>query len=141
MAGKAVETTMRVLAKYGPSLLRETYFDGAVKPKGKHLPRLQAAAGPHKDQVTESARRGLGFGHHPVCEREVRAGDRGTADQGVPRRAPKLRFSSLIYNGKEWNGAGKEFPHVDEAHKTHIICNGEKATPTILTSERISRPR
>ncbi len=32
----------------------------------------------------------------------------------------KMSFISVIYNGWEWNGAGKKFPHVDEAHKTHI---------------------
>ncbi len=31
-----------------------------------------------------------------------------------------MKFISVVYNDSEWNGSGVKFPHVDEAHKTHI---------------------
>jgi hypothetical protein len=120
MAGAAVEATQQALYYYGPSLLTEQYWEPAKKPKPGWMTRLQAPPGPHKDKTSDphAAGRALDiilFAKEPrekdYAERIVRA------FLGLKKQ---MRFISVIYNGWEWNRDGVKFPHVDEAHKTHI---------------------
>ncbi len=120
MAGPAVNATQKALEYFGPSILTQQYWDASVKPKGGWLPRLQAAPGPGRTSSTDPhvAGRALDiilFAKDP--------GERDWADRVVQvflAQRASMGFISVIYNGWEWNGAGQRFPHVDEAHKTHI---------------------
>jgi hypothetical protein len=118
MAGAAVEATQRALYYYGPSLVTEEYWEANKKPPG-YLPRLQAAAGPHKSggdpHIAGRALDIILFAKNPV--------EKDYADRIVRvfvGLKEKMKFTSVVYNGWEWNGRGVKFPHVDEAHKTHI---------------------
>jgi hypothetical protein len=124
MAGRAVEATQKALYNYGPGLLTKAYWDKAAnKGKGSWLPRLQAAAGPHKDKTTDphAAGRALDivlFANDPT--------EKDFADRIVQvflNLKAGMRFISVIYNEKEWNGAGVQFPRGGDAmnrHVTHI---------------------
>ena len=126
MAGAAVEATQRALYYYGPSLLTQQYWDAAVKPKGGLLPRLQAAAGPHKNASTDPHAAGRAL---DIILFAKDATEKDYADRIVQvflKLKDKMHFISVIYNGSEWNGAGGKFSHIDEAHKTHIHIEWSK---------------
>jgi hypothetical protein len=116
MAGAAVEATKRALYYFGPDLVSQSYWEAGKK---DYLPRLQAAAGPHKSgndpHIAGRALDIILFAKEP--------GEKAYADRIVQvflgLRA-KMRFVSVVYNNWEWNGHGSKFPHVDEEHKTHI---------------------
>ena len=120
MAGIAVEATIRALKYYGPSLLTQLYWDASVKPKGGWLSRLQAAPGPGRTSSTDPHVAGRAL---DIILFAKDAAEKDYADRIVQvflSSREEMKFISVIYNGWEWNGAGKQFPHVDEAHKTHI---------------------
>ncbi len=125
MAGLAVEATKRALYYYGPSILTQEYWEQFRRDENNRLDpgwlgRLQAAAGPHKDKTKDphAAGRALDiilFAKNPQ--------EKGYADRIVQiflSLKQTMKFISVVYNNWEWNGAGAKFPHVDEAHKTHI---------------------
>ncbi|HEU0049578.1 MAG TPA: hypothetical protein VFQ43_18470 [Nitrososphaera sp.] len=125
MAGLAVETTRRALYYFGPSLLTEQYWEQFRRDKNNKLDpgwldRLQAAAGPHKDKTTDphAACRALDIILFAKNPQEKDYADRIV--QVFLGLKEKMKFISVIYNGWEWNRNGVKFPHVDEAHKTHI---------------------
>ena len=125
MAGLAVESTKRALYYYGPSILTQQYWEAHKRDaKGNLAPgwldRLQAAPGPHKDKDKDphAAGRALDlilFANNPQ--------EKDYADRIVRiflSLKQNMKFISVVYNNWEWNSAGSKFPHVDEAHKTHI---------------------
>ena len=125
MAGLAVEATSRALFYFGPSILTQEYWEAAKrdannKPAPGYMGRLQAAPGPHKDKDKDphSAGRALDIILFAKNPQEKDYADRIV--QVFLGLKGKMKFISVIYNGWEWNGAGVRFPHVDEAHKTHI---------------------
>ena len=119
MAGLAVDATVRALKYYGPSLLTQLYWDASVKPKGGWLPRLQAAPGPGRTSTDPHvAGRALDIILFASKPTEKDYADRIVQVFLASRAA--MSFISVIYNGWEWNGSGLKFPHVDQAHKTHI---------------------
>ena len=124
MAGRAVEATQKALYNFGPGLLTRNYWDQAANNrKGAWLGRLQAAAGPHKDKDTDphSAGRAL-----DIILFAADPSEKDFADRIVKvflDLKSKISFISVIYNGKEWNAAGVQFPRSGDAvnrHVTHI---------------------
>ncbi len=127
MAAASVEATSKALADFVPDLLNQTYFDkSANKGKGAWLPRLQAAAGPHKSGNDP---------HIAGLALDIILFAKETKEKDYAERIcavflalkEKMKFSSVIYNGSEWNGQGVKFPHIDEAHKTHIHIQWREA--------------
>jgi hypothetical protein len=124
MAGLAVESTQRALYYFGPSLIAQDYWE-SNKSKPGWLPRLQAAAGPHKTAGDpHAAGRALDIILFAKDPREKDYADR--IIQVFLKLREKIKFISIVYNGLEWNSAGVKFPHVDEAHKTHIHIEWSK---------------
>ena len=131
MAGRAVDATQKALYNFGPGLLTQNYWDKAAnKGKGGWLSRLQAAAGPHKDKSTDphAAGRALDiilFANDPT--------ERDFADRIVQvflAQRVAMGWIAVIYNGREWNRAGLEFPRSGDAvnrHVTHIHIEWAKA--------------
>ena len=125
MAGLAVNATQRALYYFGPSILTQQYWDASVKDKkgkavGGWLGRLQAAAGPWRTSVTDPHVAGLAL---DIILFAKDTSEKDFAERIVQvflNQRASMAFISVIYNGWEWNGAGVRFPHVDEAHKTHI---------------------
>lgn len=108
MAGLAVEVTKRVLFDYGPSILREEYYDGAKKPPG-NLPRLQASAGPHKSgDDPHIAGRALDIVLRNSFPFELALGNQ-LVDVFLQLRE-SMKWISVVYNHSEWNGAGYKMP-------------------------------
>jgi hypothetical protein len=118
MAGVAVEVTMQALYYYGPALVNQSYWDSSRKPPGL-LPRLQAAAGPHKSGADPHiAGRALDI----ILFASVN-GERDYADRLVDvflGLKAQMRFIAIIYNGWEWNGSGVKFKRKGDQHTTHI---------------------
>ncbi|HLK68267.1 MAG TPA: hypothetical protein VKU19_32765 [Bryobacteraceae bacterium] len=138
MAGPAVDATQKALYYFGPGLLTQQYWDASVKDKkgkavGGLLGRLQSAPGAWRTSESDPhvAGRALDiilFAKEPT--------EKGYADRIVQiflAQRAKMNFISVIYNGWEWNGAGARFPHVDEAHKTHIHIEWGKGGVTTAT--------
>lgn len=120
MAGVAVEATMRALQYFGPSLLTQQYWDASVKPHGGWLSRLQAAPGPGRTSSSDPHVAGRAL---DIILFAKETNEKDYADRIVQvflNLRAKMVFISVIYNLWEWNGAGLKFPHIDEAHKTHI---------------------
>jgi hypothetical protein len=121
MSGLAVEVTKKALKYFGPSLVAEEYWDNSAnKGKGGWLPRLQDAPGPHK---TDSKDPHIGGRALDIILFAKRPTEKSFADRIVEvflDLKKEMHFISVVYNGWEWNQSGVKFPHVDEAHKTHI---------------------
>ena len=131
MAGPAVEATKQALYYYGPSLLTQQYYEKHKKPPG-FLDRLQGAAGPHKTGADPHiAGRALDIILFAKNPQEKDYADRIV--QVFLGQRKKMNFVSVVYNGWEWNGQGVRFPHVDEAHKTHIHIEWGKSGIGIAT--------
>jgi hypothetical protein len=128
MAGLAVEATKQALYYYGPSILTQEYWETAKKPKAGWMSRLQAAAGPHK---TSSSDPHVGGRALDIILFAKKPDEKYYADSIVQvflGLKAKLKFISIVYNLQEWNSAGSRFPHIDEAHKTHIHIEWSKTT-------------
>jgi len=119
MAGPVVETTSRILGRFGPTLLGSEYWEAnpAKGSKPGYLPRLGSAAGPHKSgDDPHIAGRAL-----DIVLFASRPNEKSLADalvQVLLKLKDKLKFISVVYNGSEWNGAGQKFAH--PGHVTHI---------------------
>jgi len=141
MAGPAVELTQQALLEAGHPLLAETYFDKSAKPP-KRLPRLQAAAGPHKSggdpHIAGRALDIILFANQDM--------ERAIADDLVEiflELRDKMKWIAVIYNGYEWNGQGMKFekkrkvdgkPVSDPEfeHRTHIHIEwGQSSVNTV----------
>ena len=129
MAGPAVELTQAALLDAGHPILAETFFDASAQPP-KQLPRLQAAAGPHKSGGDPHiAGRALDIILFAKIDME-----RAIADDLVEiflDLRPQMKWIAVIYNGSEWNAQGMKMirkklvagkPVDDESfeHRTHI---------------------
>ena len=116
----AVAKGLGVLREHGPYILGTTYRDVAAK---KDLPRLQGPAGPHKSSDHDPHKEGRAIDIILFASIEH---ERLIADQLVDvflSVREKMKWSAVIYNKKEWNGAGKEFPRGGDPinqHVTHI---------------------
>ena len=113
----AVTKGISILRDHGPSILSTTYKDVAAKVQ---LPRLQGPAGSHKTDSNDPHIQGRAidiilFGNIE-SERKV-------ADELFLTVREKMKWLAVIYNKKEWNWAGKEFPRggdIINQHITHI---------------------
>jgi hypothetical protein len=123
MATLAVETTKRVLFEKGPYILQTNYFDHNLRGKKISLPRLQGPGGPHKTSNHDPHNEGRAL---DIILFASEMGERLTADQLVEvflEVRETMKWSAVIYNNWEWNGAGKKFPRGGDAinrHVTHI---------------------
>ncbi len=129
MAGPAVELTQKTLLDAGHPILKETYFDASAQPP-KRLPRLQAAAGPHKSGGDPHiGGRALDIILFAKDDMERKIADDLT-DIFTDLR-DQMKWIAVIYNGFEWNSQGIKTvrqqtkdgkPVADAAfeHRTHI---------------------
>ena len=116
----AVTKGISVLREHGPSILNTTYKDVAAK---KDLPRLQGPAGSHKTDSNDPHIQGRAidiilFG---TIESERKVADE-LVDVFLTVRE-KMKWLTVIYNKKQWNWAGQEFPRggdIINQHVTHI---------------------
>ena len=118
MAGLAVSETQRALALYGPAILRQKYYDPAARPP-KELPRLQAAAGPHKTSTDPHAG---GLALDIILFAGVPE-EKALADRIVEvflSLRVEMGWNAVIYNGREWNRLGKEFPRTGTKENRHL---------------------
>jgi hypothetical protein len=116
----AVATGISVLRQFGPSILNTNYRDVAAK---KDLPRLQGPAGSHKTDSHDPHIEGRAIDIILFANIE---NERQVADKLVEvflAVRDKMKWLALIYNKKEWNWAGTQFPRGGDAirqHTTHI---------------------
>jgi hypothetical protein len=116
----AVSKGLSVLSEHGPYIIRGKYYDVAAK---KELPRFQGPAGPHKTDDHDPHKEGRAVDIILFANIEH---ERLIADELVNvflKVRDKMKWSAVIYNKKEWNSAGKEFPRGGDPinqHVTHI---------------------
>lgn len=121
MASVVVETTKRLLFE-NVSILQERYLEKAAKGGPRMMDRLQAAAGPHKSGDDPHIA-GLAL---DIILFASDGRERFVADQLVQSfldQRTAMKWISTIYNGAEWNSAGKKLPRGGDAvnrHVTHI---------------------
>ena len=115
----AVSKGISILREHGPSILNTTYRDVAAK---KDLPRLQGPAGSHKsgnDPHIEG--RAIDIILFANIENERKCADE-LVDVFLTVRE-KMKWLAVVYNKKQWNWAGQEFPRGGDLisqHVTHI---------------------
>jgi hypothetical protein len=117
---QVVAKGITVLRQYGPSILNTTYRDVAAK---KDLPRLQGPAGSHKTDSHDPhiEGRAIDIVLFATIEHERQIADE-IVDVFLTVRE-KMKWLAVIYNKKEWNWAGQQFPRGGDAirqHTTHI---------------------
>jgi hypothetical protein len=116
----AVSKGIGALRDHGPFILKTTYHDVAAK---KDLPRLQGPAGAHKTDDHDPHKEGRAIDIILFASIDH---ERLIADELVNvflKVREKMRWSAVIYNKKEWNMAGNEFPRGGDPinqHVTHI---------------------
>ena len=115
----AVTKGISILREHGPPILNTTYKDVAAK---KHLPRLQGPAGSHKsgnDPHIEG--RAIDIILFANIDNERKCADE-LVDVFLTVRE-KMKWLAVVYNKRQWNWAGQEFPRGGDAisqHVTHI---------------------
>lgn len=116
----AVTKGIDILRNHGPAILNTNYKDAGAKVM---LPRLQGPAGSHKTASTDPHIQGRAI--DIILFATVEA-ERNVADELVDvflTVREKMKWLAVIYNKKEWNWAGKEFPRggdIINQHVTHI---------------------
>jgi len=116
----AVSKGLSILSEHGPYIIRGKYYDVAAK---KELPRLQGPAGSHKTDDHDPHKEGRAIDIILFASID---NERVVADELVKvflTIREKMKWSAVIYNKKEWNMAGKEFPRGGDPinqHVTHI---------------------
>ena len=150
MAGLAVTNTEKVIRGNGPDIVRSPYWEANV-PKGENpgfRDRLQSAAGPHKSGGDPHiAGRALDIilfadktNERLVAERIVGA---------FLNLREQMKWSSVIYNGSEWNRFGGKMARTGDAinrHVTHIHIEWGSADINLtgfeeaLAAERMTIP-
>jgi hypothetical protein len=116
----AVSKGISILRDHGPAILKTKYRDVAAK---IDLPRLQGPARPHKtdDHDPHKEGRAIDIILFATIENERQVADE-LVDVFLTVR-DKMKWLALIYNKKEWNWAGKQFPRGGDPihqHITHI---------------------
>jgi hypothetical protein len=107
MARQAVEKTMTALRGAGPALLRGSYWE-----HGKEQRRLQAAPGPGNAGSGDPHDLGLALDIVLFSDNDY---ERDLANQIVQvflDMRDDMRWAAVIYNRREWNGRGDEFPRI-----------------------------
>jgi hypothetical protein len=113
----AVSKGVSILREHGPSILSTNYKDAGAKVM---LPRLQGPAGPHKIDDHDPHKEGRAIDIILFANVES---ERQVADELVDvflTVREKMKWLALIYNKKEWNWAGKEFPRGGDAIRQHV---------------------
>ncbi len=132
----AVSKGIIALRDHGPSILSTPYRDVAAK---KDLPRLQGPAGPHKTDDHDPHREGRAIDIILFANIES---ERRVADELVDvflKVREKMKWLAVIYNKRQWNWAGKEFPRGGDAisqHTTHIHIEWAMAFAATVTWEQ-----
>ena len=115
----AVTKGISILRDHGPAILNTTYKDVAAK---KNLPRLQGPGGPHKTSTDPHVQgRAIDIILFATIDSERMVADE-LVDVFLTVRE-KMKWLALVYNKKQWNWAGQEFPRggdVISQHITHI---------------------
>ena len=115
----AVTKGISILREYGPPILNTTYKDVAAK---KQLPRLQGPAGSHKSGNDPHIQgRAIDIILFANIENERKCADE-IVDVFLTVRE-KMKWLAVVYNKRQWNWAGTEFPRGGDLisqHVTHI---------------------
>jgi hypothetical protein len=115
----AVTKGITVLREHGPSILNTTYKDVAAK---VNLPRLQGPAGSHKSGNDPHIQgRAIDIILFANIESERKVADE-LVDVFLTVRE-KMKWLAVVYNKRQWNWAGQEFPRggdIISQHVTHI---------------------
>ena len=102
----AVTKGITVLREHGPSILNTTYKDVAAK---VNLPRLQGPAGSHKSGNDPHIQgRAIDIILFANIESERKVADE-LVDVFLTVRE-KMKWLAVVYNKRQWNWAGQEFP-------------------------------
>jgi len=113
----AVSKGLSILSQHGPLIIRGKYYDLAAK---KELPRLQGPAGTHKTDDHDPHKEGRAIDIILFANKD---NERVVADALVEvflKVREKMKWSAVIYNKKEWNMAGKEFPRGGDLINQHV---------------------
>lgn len=131
----AVNTGIRILRDHGPLILNTTYKDVAAK---KDLPRLQGPAGSHKGGNDPHIQgRAIDIILFANIENERKCADE-IVDVFLTVRE-QMRWLAVVYNKRQWNWAGQEFPRGGDLisqHVTHIHIEWAMAFAAHVTWEQ-----
>ena len=115
----AVTKGISILRDHGPAILKTTYMDQGAK---VNLPRLQGPAGSHKSGNDPHIQgRAIDIILFATIESERKVADE-LVDVFLTVRE-KMKWLAVVYNKKQWNWAGQEFPRggdIISQHITHI---------------------
>ena len=114
---QAVSKGVSILKQYGPPILNTNYRDVAAK---ADLPRVQGPAGSHKTDSHDPHIEGRAI---DIILFATIENERVIADKLVEvflSVREKMKWLALIYNKKEWNYAGTQFPRGGDAIRQHI---------------------
>lgn len=131
----AVTKGISVLREHGPAILNTTYKDVAAK---KDLPRLQGPAGSHKSGNDPHIQgRAIDIILFANIENERKVADE-LVDVFLTVRE-KMKWLAVVYNKRQWNWAGQEFPRGGDLisqHVTHIHIEWAMAFAAQVTWEQ-----
>jgi hypothetical protein len=131
----AVTRGISILREHGPAILNTTYKDVAAK---ANLPRLQGPGGPHKSGNDPHIQgRAIDIILFANIENERRCADE-LVDVFLTVRE-KMKWLAVVYNKRQWNWAGQEFPRGGDAisqHITHIHIEWAMAFAASVTWEQ-----
>ena len=112
----AVTKGISILREHGPAILNTTYRDVAAK---KDLPRLQGPAGSHKSGNDPHIQgRAIDIILFANIENERVVADK-LVDVFLTVRE-QMKWLAVVYNKKQWNWAGQEFPRGGDLISQHI---------------------
>ncbi len=132
----AVKKGITILREHGPPILNTTYKDAGAK---INLPRLQGPAGSHKTDSNDPHIQGRAIDIILFANIE---NERRCADQIVDvflTVREKMKWLAVIYNKRQWNWAGQEFPRggdIINQHVTHIHIEWAMAFAGSVTWEQ-----